>query len=171
MKINETTGLYENYGIWHIPFWQTEMFALGVKIACAFVLCVLCFVAVWLYLRHKKRKKMSPAEQIVADLCTLKTEYKVQVACGKEFYVSLSDIIKRYFFYCHGYDVLGKTDAELIEYLINTRIDQKIVDDIQYILHGSEVIKFANAQAVQERIVADYDKVCLLVKNMQKPPA
>ena len=63
---------------------------------------------------------------------------------------------------------MAKTDAELIEYLIDAQVDQQIIDDIRYILRGSEVIKFANAQALQERIVADYDKVFLLVKDKEK---
>jgi hypothetical protein len=165
MKINEKTGLYENYGTWHVPFWQTDSFLLGIKIA-AGLLCLLIFIcAIIIYVRYKKRKKLSPSEQLLADLQQLQIDHKVQIACGKEFYMSLSDIIKRYFFYCFHYDVLGKTDSELINYLRQVHVDQQLIEDIKDIVQGSEIIKFANAQAAQEKIACDYNNIVSLVKQ------
>ena len=165
MKINEKTGLYENYGAWHVPFWQTDSFLLGIKIITV-LLCLFIVIGIFIiYLHYKKRKTLSIQEQLLADLYQLKIDHKVQVSFGKEFYVSLSEVIKKYFFYCFNYDVLGKTDSELIHYLYNTHTNQEIIEEIKQIVHGSEIIKFANAQAAQEKIVCDYNSIVSLVKQ------
>jgi len=165
MKINETTGLYENYGVWHVPFWHTQWFIIAVKVAIGLFLCLVCLLLVRWYIVLQRRKKLSPKEQLLADLEALKSENKVSVALGKEFYSSLSDIIKRYFFYCYGYDVLTKTDAELLHYLQQEQVDEAVVQEMKDILRGSEIIKFANAQAAQERILADYERVLGMVRK------
>lgn len=163
MKINEKTGLYENYGMWHVPFWQTNTFQIMMEVIGCIVLLGLLIYVVIMYVRYKKRKKLSAWEQALADLRALKVEQKVRAEHAKEFYVIVSEVIKRYLAARFEYDVVGKTDAEVVSYLQEIHADQVIIDDIKAIVHGAEVIKFANAQAAQEQINTDYDRITSII--------
>lgn len=158
MKLNEKTGLYENYGLWHVPFWQTQNFKIAAQI-CLF-LATLCIIVLLVkkYLAYRKRKKLPLWDQALLELTHLKKEHKVNVAHGKEFYVTVSAILKQYFHDRFEYNIIGKTDEEFVEYLKSNYEDQVIVEEIKTLLHGGMIIKFANAQAAQEQI--DHDYVC-----------
>jgi len=163
MKLNEKTGLYENYGLWHVPFWQTAQFQLAVKIAGGAIALIIVVLLVRKYLHYRKRKKLSLWDQALLDLSHLKKEHKVDVAHGKEFYVSVCAILKNYFCNRFGYDITGKTDAEVIDYLQQKHGDEQTVEDMKMVLQGSEIIKFANAQAAQEQIEQDYVRAIAII--------
>ncbi|HEX4069295.1 MAG TPA: DUF4381 family protein [Candidatus Babeliales bacterium] len=156
MKLNEKTGLYENYGLWHVPIWQTEKFQLGMKIAAGLLLFLVVAYGVRKYMQYRKRKKLPLWDQALAHLNQLKQEHKVDVVYGKEFYVTVSVLLKKYFYDRFGYDVIGKTDDEMIQYLQEHYPDAQSIDDIKALLQGSVIIKFANVQAAQEQIDHDY---------------
>jgi hypothetical protein len=156
MKLNEKTGLYENYGLWHVPIWQTEKFKLIVTIVVGVLLFLVLAVVVRKYLQYRKRKKLSLWDQALADLNQLKKEHKVDVVYGKEFYVTVSVLLKKYFKDRFGYDVMGKTDDEMIQYLQEHYPDAQSVENIKALLQGSVIIKFANVQAAQEQLDHDY---------------
>jgi len=163
MKLNEKTGLYENYGLWHVPFWQTAKFQLAVKIAAAVLLCLVIALLVRKYLQYRKRKKLPLWDQALLNLNQLKKNNKVDVLHGKEFYVAASGILKNYFHDRFGYDVVGKTDAEVVDYLEKNHADEQTIQDMKMVLQGSEIIKFANAQAAQEQIEQDYVRAVAII--------
>lgn len=156
MKLNEKTGLYENYGLWHVPFWQTAKFQLAVKIAGGLILLLIVIFAVRKYLQYRKRKKLPLWDQALLDLNKLKKENKVDVVHGKEFYLTVSALLKKYLHDRFAYDVVGKTDEEVILYLQGQHADEHIIEEMKSLLQGSQIIKFANAQAAQEQIERDY---------------
>jgi Domain of unknown function (DUF4381) len=156
MKLNEKTGLYENYGLWHVPIWQTEQFKLAMKVSAIIILLMIVLFCVRKYVQYRKRKKLSLWDQALADLNQLKQEHKVDVLYGKEFYVTVSALLKKYFYDRFGYDVIGKTDDEMIRYLQEHYPDVQSIEDIKALLQGSVIIKFANVQAAQEQIDHDY---------------
>lgn len=163
MKLNEKTGLYENYGLWHVPIWQTEKFQLAVKIIAIFILLVVVAYVVRKYVQYRKRKKLPLWDQALADLNRLKQEHKVDAVYGKEFYVTISALLKKYFYDRFGYDVIGKTDDEMIQYLQKHYPDVQSIEDIKVLLQGSVIIKFANVQAAQEQIDYDYVRAIAII--------
>jgi hypothetical protein len=167
MKLNEKTGLYENYGLWHVPIWQTEKFQLGIKIAAGLLILLIVAYVVRKYLQYRKRKKLPLWDQALADLNTLKQEHKVDVLYGKEFYVTVSVLLKKYFHDRFGYDLIGKTDDEMIQYLQEHYPDTQSIEDIKALLQGSVIIKFANVQAAQEQIDHDYVRsIAIITKTI-----
>jgi hypothetical protein len=163
MKLNEKTGLYENYDLWHVPFWQTQKFQIVLElIGCLFVLCIIAFL-VRKYLQYRRRKKLPVWDQALLDLSHLKKEHKVDVLHGKEFYLTVSALLKKYFHDMYGYDLVGKTDAEAVEYLQENYLDEHGVEEIKALLQGSVIIKFANAQAAQEQIDHDYLRAVAII--------
>ena len=157
MKLNEKTGLYENYGLWHVPFWQTDKFKLAVQICACVVLLLVVALLVKKYLAYRKRKKLPIWDQALLELIQLKKEHKVNAVHGKEFYVTVSVLLKSYLHERFGYDLIGKTDAEVVECLEQKQdFDSHTLEEVKALLHGSVIIKFANAQAIQEQIEHDY---------------
>lgn len=165
MKLNEKTGLYENYGLWHVPFWQTEKFKIAGQIC--LLLLLVCIVGLFVkkYLAYRKRKKLPLWDQALLELTQLKKEHKVDVAHGKEFYATVSAVLKNYFHRRFGYDIVGKTDQEVVEYLKNNHKDEAILQEINAVLQGGVIIKFANAQAAQGQIEHDYLRAVAIIQR------
>lgn len=165
MKLNEKTGLYENYGLWHVPFWQTREFKIGVYVFLG--LLVLCIIALIVkkYCAYRRRKKLSVWDQALAELAQLKKDHKIDILHGKEFYTTTCAILKKYLHDRFGYDVMGKTDDEVIEYLRSHHQDDQMLEDIKSILQGGVIIKFANAQAGQEQIEGDYSRAVAIIRR------
>ncbi len=163
MKLNEKTGLYENYGLWHVPFWQTQTFRLTVEIVACVVLLLVVACVVKKYLQYRKRKKLPVWDQALLELSHLKRDHKVDVVHGREFYLTVSALIKKYFHDRFGYDVMGKTDDEAVQYLQDNYLDVHGVEEIKALLQGGVIIKFANAQAAQEQIDHDYVRAVAII--------
>ena len=163
MKLNEKTGLYENYGLWHVPFWQTQKFQLAVEIAACLIVLMMVVFFVRQYLRYRKRKKLPVWDQALLEMSHLKRDHKVDVAQGKEFYLAVSALLKKYFHDRFGYDLVGKTDVEAVQYLQKNYLDVHSIEEIKALLQGSVVIKFANAQAAQEQIDHDYLRAVAII--------
>lgn len=163
MKLNEKTDLYENYGLWHVPFWQTQKFQAVMELFACVVVLVIAVILVRKYLRYRKRKKLPVWDQALLELSHLKRDHKVDVAHGKEFYLAVSALLKKYFHDRFGYDVIGKTDNEAVKYLQDNYLDVHGIEEIKALLHGSVVIKFANAQAAQEQIEHDYLRAVAII--------
>lgn len=165
MKLNEKTGLYENYGLWHVPFWQRDTFKMGLYIGAGFILFCLIALAIKKYVDYRKRKKLPLWDTALIQLTQLKKDHKVAAEHGKEFYAIVSSLIKSYFHDRFAYNIIGKTDDEVIQYLTNNHPDQAIVEDIKTVLQGGVIIKFANAQAAQEQIENDYIRVVGIIQK------
>ncbi len=165
MKLNEKTGLYENYGLWHVPFWQTDKFKLAVQICASLALLIVLALIVRKYISYRRRKKLPIWDQALLGLTQLKKDDKVTVAHGKEFYLNASAMLKHYLQERFRYELLGKTDAEAIDYLQKQHFDEYILAELKALLQGSEIIKFANAQAAQEQIEHDYLRAVTIIQR------
>lgn len=166
MKLNEKTGLYENYGLWHVPFWQTQKFQLMLELCGLFVALIVVAILIKKYLAYRKRKKLSSWDQALLALRTLKSDNKVSAEHGKEFYLAVSALLKKYLHERFGYDLLGKTDAEVVRYLQEYHdTDAALVEEINLLLQGGVIIKFANAQAVQGQIEHDYVRAVGIIQR------
>jgi hypothetical protein len=165
MKLNEKTGLYENYGLWHVPFWQTQKFQLMLEISGLIVTLIVIVILIKKYLAYRARKKLSSWDQALLDLRILKRDNKVSVEHGKEFYLAVSALLKKYLHERFGYDVLGKTDAEVVHYLQEHHVDTSLIEEINLLLQGGVIIKFANAQAAQGQIEHDYVRAVAIIQR------
>ena len=165
MKLNEKTGLYTNYEAWHIPFWQTPKFKMTAQI-CLFLL-IICIMALLLkkYRAYRAQKKLPIWDQVLAELAALKKQNKLTVHYGKEFYVMISNVLKKYLSERFHYKLIGTTDNETIEYLKKENFNSGLINDIETLLQGGEIIKFANAQAAQEQIESDYARAIAIVER------
>lgn len=158
MKIDKAIGqndLYPIYGMIKKPFWQTGMFK-GI-IFCA-VLLVLFFIIYIIFKKLKKRKpKLNACQQALLDVENLRKNLLTQKINGKDFYLRLTEILKKYMFCRFSYDLFGFTDSEMIKYLDDNSFDRNLLENIKEMLLSVQVIKFANAKAALELMIRDLD--------------
>lgn len=169
MKIDEQTGLYGNYGIWHKPFWQTATFyrVIGATIFVSIIL--LCYLLIKKYRAYKKKKKVPAWQRALQELALLQKDNKITPVHGKEFYRIVTAILKNYLQEQFNFPLCSKTDAEVIVYLEKrVDIDPELLQTICVIFKGSVVIKFANERAIQEQIEHDYNRSVTIIKKMQQ---
>lgn len=165
MILNEKTGLYDNYGLWHVPFWKSSSFLLWLKIGLAAIVgLIVLFVAYQLYIWHCN-KQIPAWDKAFMRLKKLKNEKKVSTVYGKEMYGAFSHILKEYFALRFSFDLQGKTDSEFVDYIEHNHRDQSIVTDVKAVLSGAQAIKFANVDAVQAQIEQDYNRVIEIIQK------
>lgn len=165
MQLNEKTGLYENYGAWHLPFWQTYNFKIAIGICTALAILLMCAWIVKKYREYRRRKTLPIWDHALLLLASLRKENKVSIQYGKEFYVTISSLLKKYLSDRFAYNLIGTTDTEAIEYLKKQRFDEPLLQEISILLQGGEIIKFANAQAAQATIEQDYVRIVTIIQR------
>ena len=166
MKINEHTGLYENYGLWHVPFWQTQEFYFGVKIIIGVLFSIILIFCVRAYMRRKKN--ILAWDNALLQLHVVYQNQEIQNYNPKEFYLSATSIIKHYLYNRFEYDVIGKTDEEVIRYLEEQTFDPLVLSEVAVVFRNGVAIKFANVDVAKEQIKNDYDR-CLSFINVTIP--
>lgn len=156
-------GLYDIYGGWHVPFWQTKNFYSAMVV----LVVLLAGFGLWLLIRwYRLRKSIKPYWQVaLADLDQLKQKNIATVAHGKEFYGHLTVILKKYLYRRYGVDGSAKTDAEFLTTMTQLNIVPDIMEELRSIAAGGTIIKFANEQAVQDQIEQDFRRAVSLIKR------
>lgn len=146
--------LYPIYGMVHTPFWQTNFFYILIAIFGLLLLSLVIWFGLRKYRVPKKNKKVA-WEVALEDLAAIESDLATKGMLGKTFYFRLTWMFKRYLSTMYKFDVYGKTDEELVLYLEGSGLATDLVDDLKAILEGSTVVKFANEQALKERMQRD----------------
>jgi len=166
MKINEQTELYGNYGIWHRPFWQTTTFYMMIGAITFICFVLLCRLFIKKCRARRKKQVLPTWQRALEGLKLLQKNNKITPIHGKEFYLTVTAILKNYLQERFNLNLRGKTDAEVIAYLEKrANIDQKLLQIIHAVFNGSVMIKFANERAIQEQIELDFKRSVMIVKE------
>lgn len=154
----DTQGLYDIYDAVYVPFWQRTSWYVAL-IAAGSICCGALLV--FALRAYRARKKVVPAWQ--KALQGLDALGDVQMHEGKDFYCTLTTLVKTYLHERYGYDVRGATDDELLLYVAEKPEMQRYLDDIRAICVGCVTIKFAHAQAGKEQMKQDLERARTLV--------
>jgi len=146
-------GLYAIYDAWHVPFWQTKTFFMLLLTIGLLILCVLIGLVIKRY--RSLKIVLSPWEHALLRLESLKKNNQATADKGKEFYGTLTSVLKRYLHERYGLDKHEKTDEEFLRYLEKKEFSSDFLVDLHLIFSGSTTIKFANMQAIQTQIDRD----------------
>ncbi len=166
MKIDEKTGLYGNYDIWHKPFWQTTTFYRISGLLLFISMLLLCYLLIKKYRARRKKKKIPAWQRALQELELLQKNNKIAPVHGKEFYRIVTAILKSYLQERFNSNLCSKTDAEVIASLEKrVDIDPELLQTICTIFKGSVVIKFANERAIQEQIEHDFNQSVMIIKK------
>lgn len=155
--------LYKIYGIVGRPFWQSEIFF--TILAIIFILICVFLVIFLLKKLEKNVSKENCCEKALKELCSLKIMLLQGKISHKDFYLILTDIVKKYLFGRFGYDLFGLTDQELVRFLYGKDFDKNLLEDIKNMFFSMEVIKFANKSTIKELMESDLLKCVDLVNK------
>lgn len=117
------------------------------------ILIVVVGVIVWIWLKRRKKKSpieikktLSPAEIALQEIDNL-IQHKFWIQNGeKEYYVRLSSILKTYLGANYQLSLSEKTSYEIQLLLSQIKISKEILNDIQWVLQQSDMVKFAKSE-------------------------
>ena len=149
-----TNELYPMYGMWHRPLWQTTSFYVVIGVVLGLVIGLMAW---YLFKKYKasQQRPTPPWQTAMDELLKLEQELTQKGILGKTFYFRLTWVFKRYLHERYGFEVYGKTDEELLMYLEGAGLATDLVNDLRVIFEGSLDIKFANQEAMIERLKRD----------------
>jgi len=145
-------GLYDIYGHWHVPFWQTSMF----KTAC-FLLGLLILFSI-IYLAVKKlffSRQLSAGQKALKALEALKKKQIQTRQDAHEAYFAITDILKRFFQVHYGIPFESMTDLEMVESLKKTDFPAEQISSLSDMIQASLGVKYAQEAALQQDISRD----------------
>lgn len=162
----DENGLYDIYGTWHVPFWQTNLFfyvtiAFGLLIALLMVFLVV-------YKLKKRAYKQLYWQKVLGELYQLRKLNIVSKPEGHRAYCQLTDLIKWYCAHRFGQQAEGLTDDELIHFLGTQAVTQDELRAIALALAASGTIKFAGDQALREQF-QEHVEVAIRFISATKP--
>lgn len=160
---NQSAEIYDIYGVWHVPFWQTQPFIISMW--CAAILIVLALLYLLIRFLKRRKKTLKPWEWANQELDTLWEHRGFTREDGKRFYSQLTEIIKMYVEKRYGYQVLSATDIEFLAYMQDRNFSPALLDDLKQIFEGVQEIKFANLDAIPENIERDFALAKAFVAN------
>lgn len=163
MQLDER-GLYGNYSLWHIPFWQTTWFKISI-VSVFSLIGLFAIIFIIKKLRKKKKTEIAAWDYLLQKLMPYKeTEFETKES-AKAFYATVTYEFKQYLFKRYGYDVRYKTDEEVIFYLERHEFNEELLTQLTDIMHGGVYVKFANMHAMQEQIKKHLESSISLVKK------
>ncbi len=153
--MNLKEQLADIYELWHIPFWQTKWF-----FWVSFTLIVfVCLLITFIIYKRINKKAVSACKQALDKLNKLHAIATVKH--GKQFFYSLSTIIKTYLYeelYKNAKvetfkNIQGLTDDQIISLLPQIQLfNAEQIDNLKHIFAGINFIKFANQKAAKKNI-------------------
>lgn len=163
MQQPEQLQLFDNYGFWHVPFWQKPWFA----VLTALFICAILATLIYLFLRWRRSKKvkLSPAEQALHDLQALKKKGLCSVATSNLFYTRLTGILKNYLSCLFMQDMRSNTDQQMVERIASMPLFDAQKEGLSRIFSAGELIKFARQDALEEQLNRDWQFCVDFVKN------
>lgn len=92
---------------------------------------------------HEK-KRLPPYEEAMQRLATLKEEQLWQQGMEKEYYTSLTDILREYIDRRFGINAVEMTTTQIKETLVNNKETRAVNEQLNEILEIADFVKFAN---------------------------
>ena len=144
---NQSLEILDIYDISYNPWYLQAWFIYSVIGLCIILIVGISYL---LYIKNKKVKKITPQEKALQLLTVLQ---KANLQNHKEFYIRLTSLLKQYLQKEYRVDLVGTTDAEFLQKIIDKHVfSEMIIDHVKKILDGVTLIKFANESAAQEQM-------------------
>lgn len=155
-----TSQLYDIYDMPYEPQAQQPWLYLLVA-----ALIVIFGVITWLSMQSLKKDLMTPAQRALARLKMIDPDEVSTQEQQKQFYSTVSSILKEFFVHQCTYGIVGMTDEEFKQFLARVQCPLMICQDIAELFEGVEYIKFAGQEAVKKKIIHDYERVKRIIEQ------
>lgn len=148
---NESMQLYDIYGTWHTPWWQTTIFFISVLIIFSLFLCYLLWISLKKW--RDKRRQLTPWDRALfaTDSLTKKSDYLEP----KEFYSQLTAILRSYIAERYTCEIEGITDEELLIFLKTTEFPAPLLTTISKIFERAVASKFSARSLIPKSVLRD----------------
>jgi hypothetical protein len=116
---------------------------------------VLLILAYYFYHRYKKKKPLfkimqkevlKPHDWALAELMKIKNKKIWQNGFVKEYYVDITDVIRRYFEEEFSFGAMEMTSSEILSKLKLDGFEKNLVEKVDFILTNADLAKFAKSQ-------------------------
>lgn len=171
----EQLRLYDIKPVIEPPFvWTDYLWILWLVLG---VSLVLALIGVAIYLIRKKRDKgyifkppvVLPAHvRAIEDLDKLKSEKIWQQGREKEFYVQLTDILRRYLYEREGINAMEMTSGEILTKVKEFSEIDPVYDNLKQILTTADLVKFAKYKPLMNENDLSMDNAYLFVDKTKE---
>ena len=159
-----TQQLYDIYEMWHLPFWQTREFWITIITISGIVIALVVAWLLRLYILKKKNE--TPWDKALRELSRLSLPDTITKEQAKQFYFSVTAILKNYFNRRYLINSKGKTDQELIHMMEEVEVlHANLLPFVRTIFAGCSQIKYADEHALKEQVSRDLDNAIILIKE------
>jgi len=160
--VGTADNLYDIYDMWNLPFWQTTEFFVAVS---GIIIIPLIFIIWRILVRfYKKPKIESPRDRALRELNGLIIQVDPTRVQSKQFYFSLTAIIKNYLCNHYHINVDGLTDEELLPVLEQGILPLDLLEGLRSLFADCTLVKYADEMALKEKLQVDLDYAVTLVK-------
>jgi hypothetical protein len=154
--------LYDIYGHWHQPFWQTQWFRMLLMIIAAlFILGLLLF----LFKKFYKQKSLSATQKALRDLEHLKSKKIVTREDAHAAYFSLTSILKTFFQSYFGQRYESMSDYEMIANLRINGMPSDQMTELENIINDSLSVKYARENALHDDVMRAISNSIAIIKQ------
>lgn len=145
----DQNGLYDIYGHWHVPFWQTRWFVISIVITLGLVLIGLAWL---LFKKYYRKKELSAAHKALAHLAALEKRPIATRAQAQQIYFAITDILKQFFQATYGCRFEGLTDQEMLAKL-PSYVPEGVMPLVTQLVDASLNVKYAQEHALKEQVL------------------
>jgi hypothetical protein len=163
MEKPELTDLYDIYEFRFVPFWKELWFkvVMGVFLGTVVVAVLLAIgfaIKTWYF-----KKRLSYADRALQELDAL--DSFIEHSKPAEFYTALVAILKSYLSERYAVRFTSKTDVQLVTDIADLPLSADCLPLLHGIFTNATAARFANEQVDQAHMVADLERVILVVKK------
>ncbi len=148
--MNLEQQLYDIYPVWYTPWWHQPIVY---NSALVLGLLIIGGLGYWLLFYFRRKRQLPTSEWAQQRFNTL--EEVIDTGDYNGFYKQLTAILKTYFTALYEVDIMSKTDQEVVVFLNGVDFPAHLRDTIDGVLRRALFVKFANAQAAREGMLAD----------------
>ncbi|MFH1461828.1 MAG: hypothetical protein ABIF12_02700 [bacterium] len=162
--MEKVTDFYESYGYYSQPLWKNIYFKIFIILFFILLVGIIIFFVIK-YINKKKERKLFSWEWAYLQLNKIDIKSCESKNDFKKFYFDITEVIKNYFQKRYDWNVLDKTDEELIHFLILHKFDLILVKDLKSVFDDAQFIKFADQEAFRPQAEKDLKFVFNLVEK------
>lgn len=158
--MNTPQDFYEIYDFYYPPWWTHTWAKVAIIAGTLILLGLILF-----FILTRKKKQLLPWEWAEAQLKKLSCANCKNKNDFKNFYFSLTTILKHYFHVRYFWQTEDKTDEELILFLQEQNFDNYQLEHLRKVFTGAVWIKFANEDAIKSQALEDLNKAFEIVEK------
>lgn len=159
--MNTQIDFFDIYEYYEPPLWSNPWIQ-----ASAIFLVIITLGALFYYVFfYRKQTVISSWEWAFREINKLASRDYVSKEDFKNFYFSITQLLKKYLHKRYQWNTEDKTDEELIEFLRGHGFDGMLLERLQKMLQGAVWVKFANEATLRTQIETDRQIIITIIEQ------